>query len=529
MKKSEFSKSYAVRVKYGDFLGSGVLIKVDKKHCYLFTAKHNFKKNERDSLDSIIGDNIDIESVSLTRDNGEKLVLKEFIFDKDDFIVFLVDRDIKSLERSFKILTGEVTDKMKYFSYGYPSLKNDGHLFDNFSSYDEITTNKFEIKNRDKIDWDEVKGFSGSGVFIEDNENEARYLCGIILQSADSYHTITVFNLSSIIDTLNKKLKEKNYTTIPIKKSNFDLKKIDDVYDWIIKNQTKNFLVQQVENVFNKEYQYKELGKNLGSLKIINNFMHFNHNRFIELEVEYKQGLADMYLLATFLSAKYEGKNKPKAEKYFKKAVEYRKDYSIYLADLKKEDSKDVLFREAKLLYIDKKYLLAKQYFERIINFSFTDKELIEIYNYLLNIAKIDEDINTQIDISKKLLDLYTSDDKLEKAEICYELSFLVESEDKKIKSLNKASQYLTYGGESLEIEYKTLKQLVILRKDRKASLKKIELLEQLVLYKSQYQEDLYVLKNERYMKKLLKGASLLIFVGVGFILYKLKDWFLFM
>jgi len=225
--------------------------------------------------------------------------------------------------------------------------------------------------------------------------------------------------------------------------------------------------------------------------------MKFKSNQFRALEVEYKEELADMYLLATFLSAKYEGENKPEAEKYFKKAVEYRKEYSIYLADLKEENSKDELLREAKLLYFDKKYSLAKKYFERILHFSFTDKELIEIYIYLLNIAKFDDDINAQINIYEKLLDLYILDDKLEKAKIYYELSFLFETKEEKVKSLNESSQYLTDGGESLEFKYKILKQLSILKKVKISDKERVLLLEKLVLFKPKYYQELHALKHK--------------------------------
>ena len=50
-------EEYSVKVRY-KFVGSGVLIKVDKSTIYLITAKHNFKEDENSTIDKIDIDNL---------------------------------------------------------------------------------------------------------------------------------------------------------------------------------------------------------------------------------------------------------------------------------------------------------------------------------------------------------------------------------------------------------------------------------------------------------------------------------------
>jgi hypothetical protein len=192
MTRSDYIKSFSVKVTY-KFQGSGVLVKVDENNCYLITAKHNFRKRAREDIKRISIENIDFKSISVIREDGKKFYIKKHIYDYDDFVIFYIEGEIKVLD-SIKILTEKPTDKMEYFAYGYPANKNEGHILNRLSSRNDIKSYHFEIGNRDNTPTKYAKGFSGSGVFTED-ENSINYLCGIILQNNDSYHILTIFNL----------------------------------------------------------------------------------------------------------------------------------------------------------------------------------------------------------------------------------------------------------------------------------------------------------------------------------------------
>jgi hypothetical protein len=278
MTRSDYIKSFSVKVTY-KFQGSGVLVKVDENNCYLITAKHNFRKRDREDINRISIENIDFKSISVIREDGKKFYVKKHIYDYDDFVIFYIEGEIKALD-SIQILTEKPTDKMEYFAYGYPANKNEGHILNRLSSRNDIRTYHFEIGNRDNTPTKYAKGFSGSGVFTED-ENRINYLCGIILQNNDLYNTVTIFNLSAIIFNINEKLKEKGYLPIPVKESNFYLKDIDSMYGLIINHHTDNFLVQKVKSLFGKEHQYEDLIQ--PSLKDLNEYINYT-NQFEVIE-----------------------------------------------------------------------------------------------------------------------------------------------------------------------------------------------------------------------------------------------------
>ena len=89
-------------------------------------------------------------------------------------------------------------------------------------------------------------------------------------------------------------------------------------------------------------------------------------NQFEVIEYTYTQKIADMYLLSAFISSKYQDKDE--ALKYLNRAIKYRPKYTIFLAEIDKENSKEELFKSAKLYYTDREYKDSYDFFQKILS-----------------------------------------------------------------------------------------------------------------------------------------------------------------
>jgi hypothetical protein len=517
MIRSDYIKSFSVKVTY-KLQGSGVLVKVDENNCYLITAKHNFRKRDREDINRISIENIDFKSISVIREDGKEFYIKEYIYDYDDFVIFYIEGEIKALD-SIQILTEKPTDKMEYFAYGYPANKNEGHILNRLSSRNDIKSYHFEIGNRDNTPTKYAEGFSGSGVFTED-ENSINYLCGIILKNDDSYHTLTIFNLSAIILNINEKLKEKGYLTIPVKESNFYLKDIDNMYGLILNHHTDNFLVQKVKSFFGKEHQYEDLIQ--PSLKDLNEYINYT-NQFKVIEYTYTQKIADMYLLSAFISSKYQ--EKEEALKYLNRAIKYRPKYTIFLAEIDKENSKEELFKSAKLYYTDGEYKDSYNFFQKILSLKLEKNEEIIVYEYLVRITKIWNNKYKLIEYYTKLLNLY--EDDFQMAKVYYELS-LIEKKEASISYANKGINLIGFYNDLLEIKYLLYKRIYELNQDEQLFPILKSTLEQLVLIEPKYKYELSTLNYAKTLDRIGIGtyiASLIFILLILFLGGLLKFW----
>ena len=481
--RSDYIKKYSVKIQY-NFEGSGVLLKADENHCYLFTAKHNFKDNKNNVHSKIVVKNIKLKSILVTREDGLNITLKEKVYDYDDLIVFLIDGRVEDLE-SVQVLKGKATDEMDYFFYGYPAFKPQGHFLNKLSSRNEMNEYLFEVRNNEETKQQYAKGFSGSGLFTED-ENHVNYLSGIVLQYDDRYHTVTNFNLSTIIDKINDALKSQKFPLIPIKKSNFHIQDMYGMYSWIVHNHSDIFLSQKVKEIFGEEHDYEDLIK--PPLKRLNKYMD-STNQFEILEEKYTEKLADMYLLGAFIASKYQ--DKEEAINYLNKARKFRPNYVLFLTEIDEENSKEELFKAGKLAYIEEEYSFSYDCFKKILLLKNEKFEKIIIYEYLVKISKVIYRKEKVIIYYEELLNLYADD--FQKATVFYELSLLETKE--KSEYYARAGLLLVKFSSYLEITYLLYKRLYELTEDKEVDLLLRDVLENLVKVKVEYKYELSTLR----------------------------------
>jgi len=485
MIRSDFLKRYSVSVKY-HYEGSGVLVKADEKNCYLLTAKHNFKKNKNETHDKVLIDDIELENIEVKTDNKEKIIIEKILYDYNDLIIFLVDGDIKDLD-VVQVLKGKPTNNMDYFFYGYPVHNHSGQFMDKLRSRTDLNELLFKLRNIDNNKTQYLEGFSGSGLFTED-ENGANYLCGLVLKSESSYFTISSFNLSKVIDKINEKLVNQKLPPIVIKQNDFYLEHIDEMYSWIKTLHRDNFLVLKLEEIFGKEHDYEQLIKPSNELSRLNNYMETT-NQFELFEDIYTQKLADMYLLGAFVANKYQDKDK--ALRYFEKARYFRPKYILFLAELDKENSKNELFKIGKIAYVDKDYSYAYDCFQKILSLKLEEFEKIIVYEYLVKIVKHIDKEHELIEYYLELSELYDRD--IEKATVYYELS-LIETKEKSKYYVNKGLQLVRFSN-FLEIKYLLYKRLYELTESQDVYLVLKSTLEYLVKFKREYKYELSTLK----------------------------------
>lgn len=564
---SEYIEQYSINIEYNSVLGSGVLIKIDNFY-YLMTAKHNFKKRDRDTYKNILIKDIDITLIKAKTKDNQELNIKNIIYHYKDLILFLVEGNFKKID-NIRVLKGKANDNMKYFFYGYPAFKRDGHFIDNLSSRyekDEI----FILNNINKDRIKSIEGFSGSGVFTK--KNEVYYLCGILLQAEDTYTTLNIFNLSLKIDEINLKLEKKNY--LPIRnQENYYFKEIDSMYNWIIGYHRNNFLVKDIQNYFGENHEYTELINRENRLKNFNHDM-INSNEFDILEAKYTQELADMYLLGAFISSK--SPNREESLKYLDKARYFRPEYIIFLAEIDKENSKEELFKEGKLNYADAEYNSSYNIFQKILSLNLEEneeilvyeylvrntkemynkkEELLENYNKLLNLYNenskkikiyyellefyndntpkkiqvyyhllgLHNDNTKKIEIYYELLKLYKNNSEkvkiynellkyyennpLEKAKIYYKISDIVDTSEEKALNLKKGIHQIEYHIDGIEIKYLLYKRLYELNEDKNDFIKLKSTLEKLVKIEPKYKYELSTLNYGETLKKIGLGS----------------------
>ena len=362
MERSAYIQEYAVKIEYHS-IGSGVIVKGNTNYHYLITAKHNFKKKDRDN--NINVDTLQLSRINVLKDNQKVCIIDSVIFHQEDLIIFLVEplgtylRDLGYLS----ILKDTPTDKMDYFLYGFPALQPSGHFIDKIDS--RFTTNSeniFSIKDTSQHLTKYLKGLSGSGVFIQDGA--VCYLVGILLQSDDRYNILNIFDLSKVIDNLNTRLAEYSYPHIEEKKDIVDgeMTTTNQMYRMILNRNPNNFLIKKAKNTFDD----KKLDELILNPEVLNNFVENMRTHNLEkLEQEYHRELADMYLLSAFISNK--SKSLTKAKKYLKKAIKYNENYTRYYKIFEECNPNSKEFKNKdNLIRIKKEQGLLKSFFNFI-------------------------------------------------------------------------------------------------------------------------------------------------------------------
>jgi len=497
--KSEFIKQYSVKIKtpfeennsYCE--GSGVFIKT-KNNCYLATAKHNFTDRERRGVDKwklVDMDRLALNLHQIEVFNGDKEVcnISKILYDYEDFIIFKIKNHEKFTEHLnvIEILNEKIPDDIEYFMQGYSAQDGDGYI-STLHSRNSIGNYQYTLTNSTPYEVSHIKGFSGSGVFIKD-EN-IYYLVGILLKRNDNASNFTIFNLPKIIA-------EKQLDITP-KEDVFEVEKSSIMYTRMVGRQSKNFLVKKAHKIFDKQkgtHKYSDLDN--PKLKELVNFIE-KTNMLAELEQKYNHELADTYLLGAFILHKYN--RKEEALKYLEKARLFKPRYVRYRKDIEENPLKETLDL-GKLALLDKKYEKAKWYFERILNKQISKKVKIEVYELLLQCS----DKKSSIEYYKKLLSLYSKKDINKRAEAYFQLSELTEDEFLKKENLTRAFKIVesTENSSLYELEYKITKRFAELYQKEQLVFMMKPILEKLVKEKKEYQLELQtVLSLENQIKE---------------------------
>ena len=501
MKIADKIKKYSVKIEYTIIQGSGVIVKSQNRH-YLMTAKHNFKTNQ-DDRNRVNTKSIVIDKIKIVSEYFEEIKIEKIIYHYEDFLIFLIDGEISNLDE-IEILEQGYNDDFNYFAIGYPVEKQDSHLFKIDTRVDK--DDNFTLRNIDHNRLKSMKGASGTGVFAE--YNNILYLSGIMLEYISDYSDIKNFNLSKFVKKINEELIKQELAPLKIKESNLYIKEIPNMYDWILKTHTDNFLVQKTKSLLGEEAYTNLPNINTGEkLEELFDYM-MRTNEFFKLEDKYTQKIADMYLLGAFISSRYNNDN-TEAVEYLKRAIRFRSEYIIFLAEIDKENSKEELFKEGKLAYLEEKYEFSKNCFEKLLSLCLERVEKIEVYEYLIKISKKLERQKETIPFYLKLLNLYNED--LEKATVYYELS-LIESKDKSKLYASQGIAFIRYSS-YWEILYLLYKRLYELTEEKDVYLMLKSILEKLVQHKTKYKYELSTLNYSETLDKIGIGTYLSSFI----------------
>ncbi|HFU75098.1 MAG TPA: hypothetical protein ENK66_02525 [Arcobacter sp.] len=521
-KNSDLIKHYSVKIEsnFGK-QGSGVLIKVDDKKCYLATAKHNFTSNNRDDswedVEKVFLEQ-KLSDISISQNKNKICDITNILSfcDGYDVIIFEVkdiDNKLKRLSKVNVLYSDTYGKEHEYFFHGYPKKGNYDEIIEKLyikTSNDYIYT----LGTNEPFRKAGLEGFSGSGVFIMDNGR--LYLVGVVIQRSDELSSFIAFNLP-------RYLNEQEASLLPLQKDVLDLENFDDMQDLILRRNRYNPLIQEYKNLFQGDtFQASKLPDKAKEIGYLGDKFQIS-NQFIEREAIFRNELADMYLLATSLSKKF-GKDEL-VKYYFQKATEYEPRYIRYLKDIKIEYSIDELMRDAKIAFIEDRFNDAKIFFEALLHLHISDEQRIDSYEKILEIATIHFNEEEIIKTSETLLELYPEEEKLKKAIIYYKLSMMNIDECKQHQYIQKALSLVIMESTNpsfFEIQYKlkkrknellNLEEELLKSKDSSLNLK--DHLEKLLLinktYKSEYQQ---LALKEKY-KDIIKTASKRIWVGI--------------
>lgn len=441
MVMSDKIKPYSVMVKWNKKLaGSGVLVKSKDNKCYLFTARHLFKRDGITSFKGVkeahIKEDLDSKNIFICKENFKNDIrVKELLYFREDLdlVVFSLKEEppIQHLP-IVKILKNDHQTQNYYF-YGYPDGSNNtGHLANGkYIQSNEEENHVFRLSAKNNFDGDEISGYSGSGIFVEseekieidDNEpikNSIIYLVGLLIRAEDKLSYYEGVDLSEIIDDIN----HKTNTGIPTIEDALDTQFTQQIKTKILKrNQDDNF-IQQIKKI------------NQDNKILLKEFLDNSENELSEMTKK----LADYYLLGG-MSYKDMGEESS-AKKYFRLATKFNPRYKRYEKGYKgknieieksiEEQKEEIInyYHNGIIAFHNNNNNEAEQAFlEHLKKENIEDFEKLESYKYLSKIYENKKDYLKAIEYSKKALEKATN--IFEKVEICYRLSNLcIDGED---------------------------------------------------------------------------------------------------
>jgi hypothetical protein len=215
---SDWLIDFLVKIDFkdSDNRASGIIVKLDnfKDNFFVFTAKHTFEDEKKNIII-----NKDKFSIFYQNENEKEIKFKEYVILKEDIIVFIFDNSIlkKIKDFDFTVISSKKDNFGKCIFRGYPrSQLDDGSLSEPsiYIQTKEKNQNLYQIrpdrKNTDTIDSDGLslaKGFSGSGLFIEEETKYA--LVGIIKEHEKNLSAYNYIALAPLMDEVIEKLSSK--------------------------------------------------------------------------------------------------------------------------------------------------------------------------------------------------------------------------------------------------------------------------------------------------------------------------------
>jgi len=225
---------YAVKIKYTGYkkgrLGSGVLVKRES-NVYVITAKHNFKKKDDDK-------HTDVKIKKLKKDASSKIdildgkdtkicKIEELLYADEelDIAVFSTKDYTKKLDM-IEMLTDNRYKNQEHIFYGFPNGEENWIR--------ELTYNGKDKKNKNEknnfslsyshtmISEEDFSGYSGSGVFVENNS--IYYLVGIMIRAFRKSNSFTAVDLRKVYKKIDEVLKEKKLPLLD-SKINYNIEK----------------------------------------------------------------------------------------------------------------------------------------------------------------------------------------------------------------------------------------------------------------------------------------------------------------
>ncbi len=388
---------YSVKTVYEGIEGSGVLVKVDARTCYIISARHNFIRD-----DDIKNINLDVKDLKnnlnkivLKTKNNTMIFIEELVYFNNNFdlMVFKIESSSDYIRKLSPIeLLKDDLINLKCQFYGYPNEVKSGLSKKNLLILDKPDSNHIRLNNGQMKSIEDEEGFSGSGIFVSDEfdteseKDSINYLIGIVIKAHEGQRFYVALELSTIIDEINDNLEVK----IPVKHDIFDMNLTKQIYTRIMNRNENNNMIIEINQILNKKITLDKIDMNPTIRDNLINFLDMNES----ILMKERKRLADMYLLCGFI---YNSTldTKKKATKYFNLATKFNSNYRIY------KDNK--LGLEYELNRNKESFINALSPYE-LANWKLHNKEYTESEQLYLNL--LDKD-NT-IEIYYQLIKIYS-------------------------------------------------------------------------------------------------------------------------
>ncbi len=337
-------EKYIVHLKFRDNNGSGVLFKANEtsEYCYLFTAKHNFEKEDEYGNKEFFSPFTYHNDFEIVTSNFSQLKIESVVEIEDELgDIDLLILSIKNYNYScwkkikpLKVFSGDLKKDMDCIIGGFPAI-HEHHLLElyacNFiidnSDYTLEVESKRLLSTAERTELETNRGISGGGLFVQGNDNKI-YLLGMEIEFKPR-HNLKCINLQEIIDIVNNKISSSNLDKIIT--GGYPLL---DKYSLSDMQFDLSLIETELENDYIKEVKCKSIEFLRDKSEKVNKNL---HDRYSKVLLEMKD-LANSYL---YRGAIFNGKYNQLATINLKKAIQLNEDLEIYLAQAKYVRTKD--------------------------------------------------------------------------------------------------------------------------------------------------------------------------------------------